>query len=168
MPPRPWLSFFACPSHRRTVPDRYKDNGFAYAVPRRTANDECQASNTLIHSSPTDTSRNTGDLTSRFDTAKGVFISALLPTLITRCALLASRTAVNAGSVVAATSLLLSGCGSKTTESDSANAASCVDTSGPNIKVGALNSLSGTHGDLRSDGSMGHNGEADDRAAMAI
>jgi len=43
-----------------------------------------------------------------------------------------------------------------------------VDTSGPNIKVGALNSLSGTHGDLRSDGSMGHNGEADDRAAMAI
>ena len=32
----------------------------------------------------------------------------------------------------------------KATESDSANAASCVDTSGPNIKVGALNSLSGT------------------------
>jgi len=45
---------------------------------------------------------------------------------------------------VAATSLLLSGCGSKATESDSANAASCVDTSGPTIKVGALNSLSGT------------------------
>lgn len=54
------------------------------------------------------------------------------------------RSALAAGSVVAATSLLLSGCGSKATESDSANAASCVSTSGPTIKVGALNSLSGT------------------------
>src|SRR6185312_1569959 len=58
-------------------------------------------------------SRNTRDLTSRFDTAKGVFTSALLPTLITRCALLTSTTAVAAGSVVAATSLLLSGCGTR-------------------------------------------------------
>ncbi|HEY6648880.1 MAG TPA: transporter substrate-binding protein, partial [Mycobacterium sp.] len=54
------------------------------------------------------------------------------------------RSALAAGSVVAATSLLLSGCGSKATESDSANAVSCVDTSAPTIKVGALNSLSGT------------------------
>ena len=54
------------------------------------------------------------------------------------------RSVLTAGSVVAVTSLLLSGCGSKATESDSANTASCVDTSGPTIKVGALNSLSGT------------------------
>ncbi|QZT59336.1 urea ABC transporter substrate-binding protein [Mycolicibacterium austroafricanum] len=54
------------------------------------------------------------------------------------------RTALTAGSVVAAASLLLAGCGSKATETDSANAESCVDTSGSTIKVGALNSLSGT------------------------
>ncbi|PQP46053.1 MULTISPECIES: urea ABC transporter substrate-binding protein [Mycolicibacterium] len=54
------------------------------------------------------------------------------------------RTALTAGSVVAAASLLLAGCGSKASETDSANAESCVDTSGSTIKVGALNSLSGT------------------------
>lgn len=54
------------------------------------------------------------------------------------------RSALVAGSVVAVTSLLLAGCGSKATEEDSANAESCVDTSGSTIKVGALNSLSGT------------------------
>ncbi len=54
------------------------------------------------------------------------------------------RSALAAGSVVAVTSLLLAGCGSKASETDSANATSCVDTSGPTIKVGALNSLSGT------------------------
>ncbi|ULE32818.1 urea ABC transporter substrate-binding protein [Mycobacterium sp. IDR2000157661] len=54
------------------------------------------------------------------------------------------RSALAAGSIVAAASLVLAGCGSKATESDSANAQSCVDTSGPTIKVGALNSLSGT------------------------
>jgi urea transport system substrate-binding protein len=54
------------------------------------------------------------------------------------------RSVLAAGSVVAATSLVLAGCGSKATESDSANAASCVDTSGSTIKVGSLNSLSGT------------------------
>lgn len=54
------------------------------------------------------------------------------------------RSALVAGGIVAATSLVLAGCGSKATESDSANAQSCVDTSGPAIKVGALNSLSGT------------------------
>ncbi|SEH82813.1 urea-binding protein [Mycolicibacterium rutilum] len=54
------------------------------------------------------------------------------------------RSALVAGGIVAATSLVLTGCGSKATESDSANAESCVDTSAPTIKVGALNSLSGT------------------------
>ncbi|MGB0970896.1 MAG: transporter substrate-binding protein, partial [Mycobacterium sp.] len=54
------------------------------------------------------------------------------------------RSALAAGSVVAVTSLLLAGCGSKASEEDSAKAASCVDTSGDTIKVGALNSLSGT------------------------
>lgn len=54
------------------------------------------------------------------------------------------RSALVAGGIVAATSLVLAGCGSKATESDSANAQSCVDTSAPTIKVGALNSLSGT------------------------
>jgi urea transport system substrate-binding protein len=54
------------------------------------------------------------------------------------------RSALVAGGIVAATSLVLAGCGSKATDSDSANAQSCVDTSGPTVKVGALNSLSGT------------------------
>lgn len=54
------------------------------------------------------------------------------------------RSALAAGSLIAATSLLLAGCGSRASETDAANAASCVDTSGPKIKVGSLNSLSGT------------------------
>ncbi|MGE2834374.1 urea ABC transporter substrate-binding protein [Mycobacterium sp. SMC-4] len=54
------------------------------------------------------------------------------------------RSALVTGSVVAVTSLLLAGCGSKASDSDAANAQSCVDTSGDTIKVGALNSLSGT------------------------
>ncbi|BBX16880.1 urea ABC transporter substrate-binding protein [Mycolicibacterium duvalii] len=54
------------------------------------------------------------------------------------------RSSLVAGSVVAAASLLLAGCGSKAGDSDVANAESCVDTSGDTIKVGALNSLSGT------------------------
>ncbi|MGV0816156.1 urea ABC transporter substrate-binding protein [Mycolicibacterium boenickei] len=40
--------------------------------------------------------------------------------------------------------MLLAGCGSRASDTDTANAASCVDTSGPSIKVGSLNSLSGT------------------------
>ena len=55
-----------------------------------------------------------------------------------------SRSALTAGCVVTAASLLLAGCGSKASETDSAYAESCVDTSGETIKVGALNSLSGT------------------------
>jgi len=54
------------------------------------------------------------------------------------------RSALATGSIIAAGALLLAGCGSKATESDSANAESCVDTSGSTIKVGSLNSLSGT------------------------
>ncbi|KUI19958.1 urea ABC transporter substrate-binding protein [Mycobacterium sp. GA-2829] len=54
------------------------------------------------------------------------------------------RPALAAGALVAVTSLLLAGCGSKATDTEAAGAESCVDTSGPNIKVGSLNSLSGT------------------------
>jgi urea transport system substrate-binding protein len=57
------------------------------------------------------------------------------------------RSALAAGSVVFATSLLLAGCGSKasdTTAAGGGGAESCVDTEGPSIKVGSLNSLSGT------------------------
>jgi urea transport system substrate-binding protein len=54
------------------------------------------------------------------------------------------RSALAAGSVVFATSLLLAGCGSKATDTQAANTKSCVDTSGPAVKVGSLNSLSGT------------------------
>ncbi|MCV7415192.1 urea ABC transporter substrate-binding protein [Mycolicibacterium litorale] len=54
------------------------------------------------------------------------------------------RSALAAGSLVVVTGMLLAGCGSKATDTDAAGAESCVDTSGPNIKVGSLNSLSGT------------------------
>jgi urea transport system substrate-binding protein len=54
------------------------------------------------------------------------------------------RSALVAGSLIAAASLVLSGCGSKATDSNTATAKSCVDTSGSTIKVGSLNSLSGT------------------------
>jgi urea transport system substrate-binding protein len=43
--------------------------------------------------------------------------------------------------------MMLSGCGSKASDTEAtggSGAASCVDTSGPSIKVGSLNSLSGT------------------------
>ena len=54
------------------------------------------------------------------------------------------RSALAAGSVLAATSMVLAGCGSRAGDEGAANAESCVDTSGDTIKVGALNSLSGT------------------------
>src|ERR1044072_191686 len=54
------------------------------------------------------------------------------------------RPVLVAASVLAATSMLLAGCGSKASETDATRAQSCVDTAGPSIKVGALNSLSGT------------------------
>ena len=55
-----------------------------------------------------------------------------------------TRSALATGSVLAATSLVLAGCGSRAGDEGAANAESCVDTSGDTIKVGALNSLSGT------------------------
>ena len=57
---------------------------------------------------------------------------------------LVSRSALVAGSLVATTSLLLAGCGSKASDTEAATAESCVDTSGSTVKVGSLNSLSGT------------------------
>jgi urea transport system substrate-binding protein len=54
------------------------------------------------------------------------------------------RAALVAGSVFFATSLVLTGCGSKATNTDAAQTDSCVDTTGSKIKVGSLNSLSGT------------------------
>ena len=55
-----------------------------------------------------------------------------------------TRSALAAGSALAATSLVLACCGSRAGDEGAANAESCVDTSGDTIKVGALNSLSGT------------------------
>jgi urea transport system substrate-binding protein len=55
-----------------------------------------------------------------------------------------NRSALAATSALVTAGLVLSGCGSKASETDTAKSDSCVDTSGPNIKVGSLNSLSGT------------------------
>ncbi|WP_099244605.1 urea ABC transporter substrate-binding protein [Mycobacterium sp. shizuoka-1] len=55
-----------------------------------------------------------------------------------------NRSALAATSVMVTAGLVLSGCGSKASETDTAKSDSCVDTSGPTIKVGSLNSLSGT------------------------
>ncbi|AKK27407.1 urea ABC transporter substrate-binding protein [Mycobacterium sp. EPa45] len=55
-----------------------------------------------------------------------------------------NRSFLAATSVAVTAGLVLSGCGSKASENDTAKSDSCVDTSGPNIKVGSLNSLSGT------------------------
>ncbi|MGU3502201.1 urea ABC transporter substrate-binding protein [Mycobacterium sp. C31M] len=54
------------------------------------------------------------------------------------------RSFLIAGSVAISASMLLSACGSKATDEAGSGAASCVDTSGDTIKVGSLNSLSGT------------------------
>jgi urea transport system substrate-binding protein len=56
----------------------------------------------------------------------------------------AKTKAVTVGSILITTGLVLSGCGSKVANSPTAEAPSCVDVSGPAIKVGSLNSLSGT------------------------
>ncbi|MGV9637659.1 urea ABC transporter substrate-binding protein [Nocardia rhamnosiphila] len=45
---------------------------------------------------------------------------------------------------VCATALAVTACGSSASDQAGASATSCVDTAGPNIKVGSLNSLSGT------------------------
>ncbi|MGV9798657.1 urea ABC transporter substrate-binding protein [Mycobacterium sp. NPDC003449] len=54
------------------------------------------------------------------------------------------RSALATTSVIAVAGLLLTGCGSRASDTETANAQSCVDTAGPSIKVGSLNSLSGT------------------------
>ncbi|MCX5041864.1 urea ABC transporter substrate-binding protein [Aldersonia sp. NBC_00410] len=60
--------------------------------------------------------------------------------------MLASRRLIAAPAALLAAGLVLTGCGSKADDSgeSTATAASCVDTSGPTIKVGSLHSLSGT------------------------
>ena len=45
--------------------------------------------------------------------------------------------------LLAATTMLTAGCGSRAGDTDTAAAQDCVDTSGPSVKVGAVNSLSG-------------------------
>ncbi|MGW0044997.1 urea ABC transporter substrate-binding protein [Rhodococcus sp. NPDC003348] len=56
-----------------------------------------------------------------------------------------SKRTLAAPAAVAALGLVLTGCGSKASDTASGDAAaSCVDTSGDTIKVGSLNSLSGT------------------------
>lgn len=55
-----------------------------------------------------------------------------------------NRSVLIAGSLVVTTSMLLAACGSKASETDASSAESCVDTSGSTVKVGSLNSLSGT------------------------
>ena len=55
-----------------------------------------------------------------------------------------TRSTLAAGGVLAATGLVLTGCGSRAGDAEQASAQSCVDTAGQRIKVGSLNSLSGT------------------------
>ncbi|NLG54343.1 MAG: urea ABC transporter substrate-binding protein [Rhodococcus sp.] len=56
-----------------------------------------------------------------------------------------SHRALAAPAALAAVGLVLTGCGSKASDTASgSNAVSCVDTSGDTVKVGSLNSLSGT------------------------
>ncbi|MER2222319.1 MAG: transporter substrate-binding protein, partial [Rhodococcus sp. (in: high G+C Gram-positive bacteria)] len=57
-----------------------------------------------------------------------------------------SKRTLAAPAALAALGLVLTGCGSKATDTASGDstATSCVDTSGDTIKVGSLNSLSGT------------------------
>ena len=56
-----------------------------------------------------------------------------------------SKRALAAPTALAAIGLVLTGCGSKASDTaGESTAASCVDTSGDTIKVGSLNSLSGT------------------------
>ncbi len=45
--------------------------------------------------------------------------------------------------LLAATTMLASACGSRAGDTEAAGATGCVDTSGPTVKVGAINSLSG-------------------------
>lgn len=55
-----------------------------------------------------------------------------------------SRKVLLLGALATAGTLAITSCGSSASESTGSGAASCVDTSGDKIKVGSLNSLSGT------------------------
>jgi urea transport system substrate-binding protein len=55
-----------------------------------------------------------------------------------------TRSARATGSIALATAMVLAGCGTRAGDTEAASAESCVDTSVPTIKVGSLNSLSGT------------------------
>ncbi|PYE18745.1 urea-binding protein [Williamsia limnetica] len=54
------------------------------------------------------------------------------------------RSALIAPAALTAVALVLTACGSSASEETSSSATSCVDTSGSTVKVGSLNSLSGT------------------------
>ena len=54
------------------------------------------------------------------------------------------RLSLMAPAVLTAAALSLTACGSSVSDSNGSSAASCVDTSGSEIKIGSLNSLSGT------------------------
>ncbi|GAA3540750.1 urea ABC transporter substrate-binding protein [Aeromicrobium flavum] len=55
-----------------------------------------------------------------------------------------SRKLLSSTAAAVAATLVLTGCGTKSSEGDDAAAAGCVDTSGDSVKLGFLNSLSGT------------------------
>lgn len=55
-----------------------------------------------------------------------------------------ARTLLALPAALCATALVVTACGSSASDQAGANTASCVDTAGPAIKVGSLNSLSGT------------------------
>ncbi|WP_422747757.1 urea ABC transporter substrate-binding protein [Mycobacterium sp. WMMD1722] len=54
------------------------------------------------------------------------------------------KSALATTGIVLTAGLVLSGCGSRAGDTEGTAASSCVDTSGPTVKVGSLNSLSGT------------------------
>src|SRR5690606_16592840 len=55
-----------------------------------------------------------------------------------------SRKLLSSAAAAVAATLVLTGCGTKSSEGDDTAAAGCVDTSGDSVKLGFLNSLSGT------------------------
>ncbi|WP_255955948.1 MULTISPECIES: urea ABC transporter substrate-binding protein [Aeromicrobium] len=55
-----------------------------------------------------------------------------------------TRKLITSTAAVMAAALVLAGCGTKSEDGESASSAGCVDTSGDSVKLGFLNSLSGT------------------------
>ncbi|WP_222865767.1 urea ABC transporter substrate-binding protein [Aeromicrobium senzhongii] len=55
-----------------------------------------------------------------------------------------TRKLITSTAAVMAAALVLTGCGTKSEDGESASSAGCVDTSGDSVKLGFLNSLSGT------------------------